>query len=65
MVSFNVYKPTASGAYVEGVCLSTDTKPIAGIANGSILYAVDTSEGTMAKYIYNQSGAAWVAITEG
>ena len=64
MVSFNVYRATASGAYVEGVCLTSDEKPIAGIANGSILYAVDTSDGSMTKFMYNQSGAEWIEVEE-
>lgn len=62
MVSFNVYKPASGGAYVEGVCLTSDTKPIAGIANGSILFAVNTSDGSMKKYMFNQSAAAWVEV---
>lgn len=60
MVTFNVYKSTSSGAYVEGVCLATDTKPIAGITNGSILYAVDITDGSVKRYMFNQNAATWV-----
>jgi len=60
MVSFNVYRSTASGAYVEGVCLATDEKPITGIANGSILYAVDPTDGSTTRYMFDQSTATWI-----
>ena len=63
MVSFNVYKSTAAGIYVEGVCLISDEKPVAGIANGSILFAVDPSDGGMIRYMFNQSSASWVETT--
>ena len=63
MVSFNVYKSTSSGIYVEGVCLTSDTMPVAGIANGSILFAVDPSDGGMIRYMFNQSSASWVETT--
>lgn len=62
MVTFNVYKSTATGIYVEGVCLASDTKPVDGITNGSILFAVNTSDGTVAKYMFNQSAATWVEV---
>lgn len=60
MVSFNVYRATSSGAYVEGVCLATDEKPITGIANGSILYAVDPTDGSTTRYMFDQSTATWI-----
>ena len=64
MVTFNVYRSTASGAYVEGVCFASDDKPVLGIANGSILYEVDTSDGSTKKYIYNQAGMSWVEVED-
>lgn len=60
MVSFNVYRANSGGAYVEGVCLATDEKPIAGITNGSILFAVDTTDGSMTRYMFDQNSASWV-----
>ena len=63
MVSYNVYKPTSGGAYVEGVCLTTDTMPVAGIANGSILFAVDPEDGGTIRYMFDQSTASWVEAT--
>lgn len=60
MVSFNVYRSTSSGAYVEGVCLATDEKPVVGIANGSILFAVDTESGETTRYMYDQSSMSWI-----
>lgn len=60
MVSFNVYRATSSGAYIEGVCLASDEKPIVGISNGSILYAVDASDGTTTRYMFDQSTASWI-----
>lgn len=63
MVSFNVYRSTASGAYVEGVCLATDEKPVVGIANGSILFAVDTTSGETTRYMYDQNSMSWIEAT--
>ena len=63
MVSFNVYRSTASGAYVEGVCLATDEKPVVGIANGSILFAVDTESGETTRYMYDQNSMSWIEAT--
>jgi hypothetical protein len=60
MVSYNVYKATSSGAYVEGVCLASDEKPVVGIANGSILYAVDASNGETTRYMYDKETMSWI-----
>ena len=43
-------------ALVEGSCLSTDTKPIAGIANGSIMVEVDTGS----VFFFDEDGQEWV-----
>ena len=43
--------------YIEGSCLSTDTKPTTGIGNGSILFEMNT--GTM--YKFDEENAAWRA----
>ena len=42
------------GAYVELACISTDTKPTSGIAEGSICKEVDTGD------IYMFNGTTWV-----
>lgn len=39
----------------EFVCLSTDTKPTEGIANGSTVIEMDTSK----LFNFNQDGKAW------
>lgn len=41
--------------YVDGHCLSTDTKPTINIANGSCLIEMDS--GTV--YFYDQAGGVW------
>lgn len=54
MVSINIVIKKPDGHdYVEGACLSTDTKPTC-FAVGSIMIAVDTGK------VYMWSGSAWV-----
>lgn len=43
---------------VEAACLSTDSKPTDGIANGSICLEMDTGK----VYAYNEAGEAWVEL---
>lgn len=43
-------------AYIEGACLSTDTKPTEGIANGSKLMEMDTAT----LYMWDASGQQWL-----
>ena len=47
-------------AYVEGFCLSTDTKPdssdIPWLANGSKLTEIDTTD----VYLYDEHGDEWI-----
>ena len=43
----------------EGVCLSTDTKPLTW-RNGSVLFQMDTSK----KYMFNSEDTEWIAIEE-
>lgn len=40
---------------VEGECLSTDTKPTEGIANGSCLIEMDTNKA----YMFDEAGETW------
>lgn len=62
MVTFKTrdfnYNPTGSKNRVEGECLSTDTKPTTGIANGSILIEMDTGD----IYMFNETAGAWVKV---
>lgn len=43
----------------EIVGLSTDSKPTAGIANGSIFIEMNTGK----IYFYNEAGSAWVEFS--
>ena len=42
-------------AVCQLACLSTDTKPTAGIANGSVCLEMDTSK----IYLFDEAGAQW------
>ena len=44
--------------YIEGFCLSTDTKPTNGIENGSQLVEIDTGK----LYFYDEEGGIWTAF---
>lgn len=57
MVNEAVYNDGDEVKYLQtGSCLSTDTKPTAGIANGSIIVESDT--GTV--FFYNEDDEEWV-----
>lgn len=43
----------------ESVCLSTDTKPTTGIANGSCLIEMDTGD----RFMFDEAGSQWLNIT--
>lgn len=43
---------------VESVCLSTDTKPTTGLANGSLCLEMDTGD----IYAFNETAHAWVEV---
>lgn len=60
MVTYNVKQDRifAGKSYVEGACLSTDTKPVAPavkLENGSKLMEMDTA--TM--YLYDEENNEW------
>lgn len=58
MVSI-VRKTNQSGVDVyEVYCLSTDTKPIDGMTNGSTCFEVDTAE----PYAFDEENATWNTI---
>jgi hypothetical protein len=42
----------------EAACLSTDTKPTTGIANGSLCIEIDTGD----IYMFDAAGAEWNKI---
>lgn len=59
MISSTLLNSIPAGEqYIEGVCLSTDSKPTEGIANGSRLIEMDT--GTI--YYYDKDGEQWLAF---
>ena len=43
---------------IEAACLSTDSKPTDGIANGSTCIEMDTGK----IFMFNESGSAWVEL---
>lgn len=47
---------SAGVVLIEGTCLSTDSKPTAGIAGGSVMTEIDTGD----VYFFNEAGGAWV-----
>lgn len=59
MVRYLKKQPMDTGdgkVYVEISSLSTDSKPIDGVAQGSILTEVDTGK----VYFFNETAATWV-----
>ena len=62
MVSFINTIQTFTGQYVEGFCLSTDTKPTDGIANGSKMEVLNAGTGVITEYRFNEAAGAWVEI---
>lgn len=44
---------------VESACLSTDSKPTSGIANGSICIEMNTGK----IFMFNEAGSAWVELS--
>ena len=58
MVSINQvnYIAQEDKMYIQGACLSTDTKPTAGILNGSCLIEMDSGK----VYFFDESGSQWL-----
>lgn len=54
----SVYKD--GNTLTEAVCLSTDTKPTDGIANGSICLEMDTGD----VYMFDESGGEWIKLED-
>lgn len=62
MITWTESRGIENGAYYrEGHCLSTDTKPTSGIANGSCLIEMDTGK----IFFFDQAGGAWVEFGGG
>ena len=59
MVTYSDVTPTAvvGKNKVKIECLSTDSKPTTGIANGSVLIEMDTSN----IYFFDEANATWRA----
>ena len=59
MISYSVTKDvvTSNGKkqYVEGYCLSTDTKPTTGIQNGSTLIEMNTGK----IFMFDEAAGEW------
>lgn len=61
MFTLNSAKPTTDNKYlVEASCLSTDTKPTDGIANGSLCLEMDTGD----FYGFDADAGDWNKIGE-
>ena len=45
---------------IEAACLSTDTNPTTGIANGSTCIEMDTGK----IFMFNEAGSAWVELAQ-
>lgn len=57
MISYRVQKTyDGSKTYVEGVCLSTDQKPM-NVQNGSVMIEMDTAT----LYLYDEQHKEWKA----
>lgn len=44
--------------YFNAACLSTDTKPTAGVANGSTCIEMDTGK----TFMFNEDGSEWIEL---
>ena len=59
---FTVIKAHYAGnekSHIEGACLSTDSKPTDGIANGSLVIEMNTGK----IFMFNEAGSAWVELS--
>lgn len=64
MFSFIKSEQTFSGNLVHAFCLSTDTPPTTGIANGSVLEELNASTGAVKKYFFDAASATWIEVVE-
>lgn len=57
--AFNTGEQAKGARLIDGACLSTDTKPTTGIANGSCLIEMDTGD----RFMFDEAGSQWLNIT--
>lgn len=55
----NVPSYSQDDVLIESACLSTDTKPTEGIANGSICIEMDTGS----IFMFDKAGNEWLEVT--
>lgn len=56
----NINAYSQDDVLIESACLSTDTKPTEGIANGSLCLEMDTGK----IYAFNKAGEEWLVVAE-
>lgn len=58
LTTIRLVRETRNKQIKEVACLSTDTKPTEGVANGSILIEMNTGK----IYMFNEAGAEWLEV---
>ena len=58
LTTIRLVRETRNKQIKEVACLSTDTKPTEGVANGSICIEMDTGK----IYMFNEAGAEWLEV---
>lgn len=64
MLNFSKVIQTPSGTYFEGICLSTDEKPVVGYANGCKLTELNLETGAVKIYCLDAANAQWVEVID-
>lgn len=58
LTTIRLVRETRNKQIKEIACLSTDTKPTEGVANGSILIEMNTGK----IFMFNEAGAEWLEV---
>lgn len=58
LTTIRLVRETRNKQIKEVACLSTDTKPTEGVANGSICIEMNTGK----IYMFNEAGAEWLEV---
>lgn len=58
LTTIRLVRETRNKQIKEVACLSTDTKPTEGVANGSILIEMNTGK----IYMFDEAGAEWLEV---
>lgn len=58
LTTIRLVRETRNKQIKEVACLSTDTKPTEGVANGSICIEMDTGS----IFMYDEAGAEWLEV---